>query len=120
MTIQDCIVAFERLVDEAFTPRPGQSMHAIRHLEKYIKRSKYQTGPLEQALVDVFTPARPLFRQWQQESVRPLNVAVTAASGTAGQGYILSNYNTQTSSKISRCRRYRPENPVDELRVAEA
>ena len=120
MPIKECIVAFEALVQGAFTPRAGQSLAGIKQLQKYMKRSTYETRPLEEALRRVFSPEQPLFGMRNSPGADRLNVAVTAASGTGGHGYILSNYNTNTSAKIARCHRYRPDSSESELRVWEA
>lgn len=120
MPVKKCIRTFEDLVNEAFTLRKGQTLHIIKHLQKYLKRSKYETRPLNRALQAVFGPSRLMFGRRDSTSATPLNVAVTAASGTAGRGYILSNYNTRTSPNIPRCQRYRPERAEDELETWEA
>lgn len=120
MPVKECIVAFEALVQCAFTPRAGQKIQLIKQLQKYIKRSKYETRPLEDALKQVFAPEQPLFGQRTFPEADRLNVAVTATSSTGSLGYILSNYNTKTSSNIARCQRYRPESSWNELSAWEA
>ena len=127
--IGDCIVMFENLVRQAFTLRKGQSLQGYRHLQMFVKKSRYETKPLTSALHTAFTSRACLFGQALPDGQpRPLKVAVTATSSSGSKSYVLSNYNTKNSSALRGGRsgpslpymRYRPSQPEREMKVWEA
>jgi hypothetical protein len=119
---------FLALVTKAFTPRKGQSLHVIKHVQLLLKKSKYETRALVAALQEVFKPDSILFRPQANERVSRLKVAVTATSSSGSKSYVLSNYNTKNSGSGPGDRentslsyvRYRPNSPGDEIKVWEA
>ncbi|KAI8948038.1 hypothetical protein F4801DRAFT_474669 [Xylaria longipes] len=126
-SIEECIERFRTLVGKAFTPRKGQDMHVIRHLQLLIKRSKYETRPIEDALRSAFGDGN-LFGNRQKNGSQRLKVAVAAVSEAGTRSLVLSNYNANDDSgspifgekSKSNYERYRPTRREDELRVWEA
>ncbi|TGJ87061.1 hypothetical protein E0Z10_g1710 [Xylaria hypoxylon] len=126
-SIDECIERFRALVGKAFTPRKGQEIRGIRHLQLFIKRSKYETKPIEDALQSAFGDGN-LFGTRQKNGSHRLKVAVAAVSEAGTKSLVLSNYNTNDGSgspifgeksKLN-YQRYRPTQREDELRVWEA
>lgn len=87
-----CIQMFETLVLRAFTLRKGQALHGLRHLQMMVKKSCYETQPLEKALQEAFGDDDLIASSSTASSDR-LKVAVTATSHAGTKSYILSNYN---------------------------
>jgi hypothetical protein len=124
LSLEDCDQLFTQLSRQAFTLRKGQNLHFFRHVQLLVKKSKYESRPLNQALKSTFTSDSVLFgRPAAQDR---LKVAVTATSGSGSQAYVMSNYNTKNrrSSKDERKGasyiRYRPDNPSNEIKIWEA
>ncbi|ETS74669.1 hypothetical protein PFICI_13153 [Pestalotiopsis fici W106-1] len=121
LPVDKCISLFRDLVKDAFTPRKGQKLYGIRYIETMLKKSKYRTRTLEDALKRALGE-EPLFGPIDPD-VRPLKVAVTATTEAGRLPYLLSNYNMATSSlkrSAIEYRRDRPESPDEEVRVWEA
>jgi len=126
--LDECTETFRTLVKKAFTPRKGQSLHIIKHVQLLMKKSKYETRALVSALQEAFKQDIVLFRPQATERHTRLKVAVTATSSSGSKPYVLSNYNTKNSgsgpgdrldSSLSYVR-YRPNSPGDEIKVWEA
>jgi hypothetical protein len=126
--LEKCTNMFLGLVAKAFTPRKGQSLHVIKHIQLLLKRSKYETKTLVSALQEAFNQDSVLFRPQAHEPFHRLKVAVTATSSSGSKSYVLSNYNTKNSGSELGDRqntglsyvRYRPDLPGDEIKVWEA
>ncbi|KAF2969406.1 hypothetical protein GQX73_g4164 [Xylaria multiplex] len=126
-SIEECIERFRNVISKAFTPRKGQDLRGIRHLQLFIKRSKYETKPIEGALRASFGEGNLFGNRWKNGSQR-LKVAVAAVSEAGTRPIVLSNYNTSDDhvspnpsekSKLN-YERHRPTQREDELKVWEA
>ncbi|KAJ8132294.1 hypothetical protein O1611_g1330 [Lasiodiplodia mahajangana] len=126
-SIEECIRRFKAVVAKAFTPRKGQDLHGIRHLELIIKRSKYETKPIEDELRSAFGESI-LFGNRQKNGCQRLKVAVAAVSEAGTKPLVISNYNTSDEfgsatfggKSKPNYGRYRPTRREDELSVWEA
>ncbi|KAI0490190.1 hypothetical protein F4859DRAFT_183291 [Xylaria cf. heliscus] len=127
-SIEECIERFRALSGKAFTPRKGQDLHGFRHLQLFVKRSKYETKPMDDALQSAFGGGI-LFSNRSKNGNQRLKVAVASVSEAGTKPFILSNYNTlddstafntSEKSKLLKYQRYRPTQPDDELKVWEA
>ncbi|KAI9158039.1 Calcium-independent phospholipase A2-gamma [Paramyrothecium foliicola] len=126
-SVDECIEKFKSLVVKVFTKRRAQKIQGLRYVEVMIKKSRYETKPLEDALRATFGEDK-LFGKREKNGVRRLKVAVTAVSEAGQRAYVLSNYNVRnyaTSSSASSgpkldYQRYRTQRPEDELKVWEA
>lgn len=121
--LDECTDKFRSLVAKAFTPRKGQSIHVIKHVQLLMKKSKYETRALMSALQEAFKQDIVLFRPQANENLNRLKVAVTATSSSGSKPYVLSNYNTKNSGGQDSSLfyvRYRPDSPGDEIKVWEA
>lgn len=117
-SVDRCIEQFKLLVPTAFSKRKGQEMKGIRRIQLLVKHSKYETTPLEAALVNSFGRAK-LFDG--EDSTARLRTAVTAVSSSGSRAWLLSNYNSlQGSGFKPDYHRYRPQSPEDEVLTWEA
>jgi hypothetical protein len=125
-SVEKCTRKFKALAGQAFTKRKGQNMRLVRYVQLFAKKSRYETKPLERALLESFGYETPLFGA-RADALGRLNVAVTATTTSGNQAYVLSNYNTRAGrtnsgreDSLTLYRRYRPNQQRDELRVWEA
>lgn len=124
LPLDDCERIFSHLSRQAFTLRKGQKLHFYRHVQLLVKKSKYESRPLNAALRSTFTSDSALFRC--RTSQDRLKVAVTATSSSGSQAYVMSNYNTKNTRNSKDDRkgasytRYRPDQPYNEIKVWEA
>lgn len=77
LDIETCIGKFETLVQHAFTARIGQFLMLVREVELFVKKSKYETTPLTDALRIAFPGDTRLFGPPMEIDQRKLKVAVT-------------------------------------------
>lgn len=93
---------FVDLCDQAFTARIGASIPGISWLVENYNHSKYETRPLQEALMEAFSEDEYLFGGPRDtESYNSsIKVGVTATS-TAGSAVVLSNYNRACAKKCT-------------------
>ena len=129
-SIDECITKFKELVTEAFTLRGGQRILGIQALELLVKKSKYETRPLEKALSSAFGRKSLFGVQQSSQHQRRLRVAVTAVSAAGQNTWVISNYSARKTAGSDPShvqhgpeddyQRLRPERPDEELEVWEA
>ena len=91
---------FQSLCQQSFTPRLGSRTSVVKHLVTSFHHSKYETKPLEEALITAFTEEQYLFGGIHrgQSNESNIKLAVTATS-TTGRTVLLSNYNRSSPVK---------------------
>ncbi|KAK6220922.1 hypothetical protein LQW54_001842 [Pestalotiopsis sp. IQ-011] len=122
-SVSECIEKFQALVKEAFTLRQGQNFKMIRHVELVVKKSKYETKPLESALRKAFEDEQ-LFASGNVHP-KALKVAVTTTTEAGTVPHLFSNYNVgraarsvvQKGMSPLNYHRHRPGNPSEELKI---
>lgn len=97
--MEECATKFEEFCEQAFTLRKGMNIPGINLLVSNYNHSKYETQPLQQALIDAFTDEQYLFGGRQAHpTCANIKVAVTATS-TVGHPVVLANYNRLCTEK---------------------
>lgn len=110
-TVDYCIKVFLRLVEKAFTRKFAGGIA--------FGTTKYRTRPLEEALTEVFQDD-PLFGGVPDTLIGSTRkVAVTAATETAEQAVIFTNYNRADDEQIG-YQLMRPDDPKNDLLIREA
>ncbi|KAM0713999.1 hypothetical protein Q7P37_010963 [Cladosporium fusiforme] len=118
-TVQECIGKFKTLCRKAFTLRRGMNVPGLAWIVSNYNHSRYETQPLEEALVEAFGGEEYLFGGQRAESCTiNAKVAVTATSA-AGTAMVLANYNRLCDEKLS-YHFQRPEQQSAELKTWEA
>ncbi|KAI1101208.1 hypothetical protein F4804DRAFT_17888 [Jackrogersella minutella] len=128
-SVDECMTQFQNLVAKAFTPHKAQKYPWLKHVELIIKKGRYKTKPLEDAL-KLALGSGSLFGSPETHVTQPLKVAVTATSEAGTKPYILSNYNVRriptppskgsTSTPALDYTKYRPTRPSNELQIWQA
>lgn len=110
---------FKALCQQAFTLRRGMNVPGFGWIVSNYNHSRYETQPLEKALLEAFGDDQYLFGG-QRAEMGSINakVAVTATS-SAGAAIVLANYNRLCSEKLA-YQFYRPEKQMGELKTWEA
>lgn len=119
-SVDECINHFEQLCDKAFTRRSGGNIPLIGWLVDNYNHSKFETAPLQEALISAFSDDQYLFggrRPDQSSGCSPVKVAVTATSAS-GSAVVLANYNRHCSEKLP-YQFQRPEKVSAELKIWE-
>ena len=98
--IEKCSELFRALVKQAFTLRSGQNIKGFRLVQIFVKKSRYETKPLQNALQHTFGSEEVLFDRIGKEHSRRLKVAVTTTSASGSKAYLLSNYNTKNTPSM--------------------
>ena len=88
-SVETCINKFTKLVNKAFTPRLGGMLGSFATL------TRYKSGPLEQALQEVFGNELLFGGQHDESKSYYTKVAVTASTDTGDKAVIFTNYNRQ-------------------------
>ena len=85
---------FEDLCSRAFTARTGSNIPGIGWLIENYNHSRYETQPLQEALMEAFSEDEYLFGGVRSRGLSgsSIKVAVTTTS-TAGSPVVLANYN---------------------------
>ena len=85
---------FEDLCGRAFTARTGSSIPGIGWLIENYNHSRYETQPLQEALIEAYSEDEYLFGGPRSKEISgsSIKVAVTSTS-TAGSPVVLANYN---------------------------
>ncbi|MCJ1422264.1 hypothetical protein MMC29_000144 [Sticta canariensis] len=93
-SIEECTHHFEDLCQKAFTRRTGGNIPGVGWLIENYNHSKYETQPLEEALITAFSSEEYLFggSRPHESFAADVKVAVTTTSA-AGSPVILTNYN---------------------------
>ena len=91
----------------------------MKYFQIFVRHSRYETQPLEKALKKVFGAETLLFGRPQHQGAQRLKVAVSATTAAGSMAYVLSNYNTRLSRGL-KYKRFRPDDPQDEMKVWEA
>jgi hypothetical protein len=99
-SVENCRQTFVELCGQAFTARIGTSIPGIGWLVENYNHSKYETRPLQEALMKAFSEDEYLFGGPREadSSGSSIRVAVTATS-TTGSAVVLSNYNRACGKK---------------------
>lgn len=118
-TLDECINHFQSFCTKAFTLRKGMSVPGVSWIVSNYNHSKYETQPLQEALVSAFSDEQYLFGGRRSDpGSMDVKVAVTATSA-AGNGVVLANYNRLCLEKLS-YHFQRPEKLNGELKTWEA
>lgn len=118
-SVEECTRHFEPLCDQAFTRRTGGNLPGVGWLIDNYNHSKYETQPLQRALISAFSETENLFGGSRPHTcATDIKVAVTATSST-GTPVILANYNRFCEEKLP-YKFQRPERPEIELKIWEA
>lgn len=118
-TVRECIENFKALCQKAFTLRKGMNVPGWAWIVSNYNHSRYETQPLQEALVEAFGADEYLFGgQRKESSTIAAKVAVTATSA-AGTAVVLTNYNRHCDEKLP-YQFQRPENQSAELKTWEA
>lgn len=99
-SVEECTRYFEDLCKNAFTRRNGSSIPGIGWFIENYNHSKYETRPLEDALISAYSEKEYLFggaRQYASHGAE-VKVAVTATSA-AGSAVVFANYNRLCAEK---------------------
>lgn len=99
-SVEYCIQTFEDLCARAFTARIGSGIPGVGWLIENYNHSKYETQPLQEALMEAYSETEYLFGGVRSKDLFGSNtkVAVTSTS-TAGCAVVLANYNRICRSK---------------------
>ena len=104
---------------QAFTLRRGMNVPVIGWIVSNYNHSRYETQPLQEALMEAFSEDQYLFGgQRKEASAITAKVAVTSTSA-AGTAVVLGNYNRLCNEKLA-YQFYRPEKQHGELKTWEA
>lgn len=100
-TVEECINHFEQLCERAFTLRTFGDVPGLGWFVENHHHSRYETGPLQDALIDAFSKDAYLFGgpRPSVSSGSAVKVAVVTTSATTGTAVVLSNYNRLCSEK---------------------
>ena len=99
--VESCTRQFEKLCGKAFTRRAGTNIPGLGNLISHYNHSKYETRPLQEALIEAYSEDEYLFggsRLHTALSGADVKVAVTSTSA-AGSAVVLANYNRLCSEK---------------------
>ncbi|KAL8723905.1 MAG: hypothetical protein Q9181_007090 [Wetmoreana brouardii] len=100
-SVETCTSHFETLCRNAFTKRTGTSIPGIGFLVSYYNHSKYETRPLEEALIEAYGDEEFLFggsRFSDGGEVNNVKVAVVSTAAT-NSPVVLTNYNRSCYEK---------------------
>lgn len=109
-TVEECISHFERVCKKAFTRRAGANIPVVCWVVDNYHHWKYETGPLEEALMGSYSEDQYLFggRRPFSAGVPSVQVnskvAVTTTSAATGNTVLLTNYNRASTH----ARKFRP------------
>lgn len=120
-SVAQCMKSFTELCQKAFTPRLGVGLGPTGFLIELQYQSKYETQPLQEALIDSFGEGKLFGGPHKRRSDNPgfaTKVAVTATS-TSGNATVFANYNRPSRDKVSH-HFQRPELLWAELQTREA
>ncbi len=100
-SVAQCTQRFQELCSKAFTSRTGSNIPGIGFIVEMHNHSRYETQPLQEALVDAYNQDY-LFGGPREKKSRGLfcevKVAVTSTS-TAGNAMVLASYNRPCREK---------------------
>ena len=99
-SVEECTRYFEDVCKNAFTRRNGSNIPGIGWFIENYNHSKYETRPLEDALISAYSEKEYLFggaRHYASHGSE-VKVAVTATSA-AGSAVVFANYNRLCAEK---------------------
>ena len=96
-SVDRCTQIFEGMCKTAFTRRQLGNVPGIGWLVENYYYSRYETQPLQQALIDAFDLDDYLFGGLRVEG--PQTKVAVVATSTAGSSVVLSNYNRTCEDK---------------------
>ena len=98
-SFEHCTTQFEGLCRKAFTKRSGTNIPGLGHLINHYNHSKYETRPLQEALIEAYSEEEYLFGGTRPHAtLSDIKVAVTSTSA-AGSAVVFANYNRLCSEK---------------------
>ncbi|KAI9701837.1 MAG: hypothetical protein M1836_001181 [Candelina mexicana] len=119
-TVENCIHQFYNLCGSAFTPRRFSSIPVLSQMIESHFNSKYETRPLQRALMNVYSDDY-LFGSPTIIDSHPTKVAITAATAAGLKSVVLSNYNRVCGDEQKLEYLFqRPEKLDPELKIWEA
>ena len=117
--IDKCVDVFMDLCNQAFSEREFSGIAGIEQLTTAWHGSKYKTTPLLNALRETLGEEL-LFGGKKERSLEfPINVAVTATSGTGTEAVMISNY-CRSPDPLDEYEFVRSDDPALEMQVFEA
>ena len=100
-SVEECTHQFEDLCRQVFTKRIGSNLPGVSWLVENFHHSRYETRPLQKALMNAFQNPELLFGGTRSHSPgNPIKVAITATSH-AGQPAVFANYNRPCTRKCA-------------------
>ena len=88
------IQAFEELCGRAFTARAGSSIPGVGWLHENYNQSRYETHPLQEALIETYSEDEYLFGGPRPKELPSSSIKVAVIStSTTGSPVVLANYN---------------------------
>ncbi len=119
-SLDQCAHYIQRILNDAYSRRPGRCIPGIGRLLETYSKSKFDSSSLDNALKEAFPEAQYLFggRSLPNMPASAIKVAVTATTST-GSPIVFANYNRRCSDFLpySFCR---PDKLDQELRVWQA
>jgi patatin-like phospholipase/acyl hydrolase len=100
-SVSQCTQRFQELCSKAFTSRTGSNIPGIGFIVEMHNHSRYETQPLQEALIDAYDQHYLFGGERKRKSRSPsfeVKVAVTSTS-TAGNAMVLANYNRPCREK---------------------
>ena len=99
-SVEECTHHFEALCKKAFTRRTGGNTPILGWFVDNYNHSKYETRPLEEALISAYSETEYLFGGPRPSASygTEVKVAVTATS-SGGSAVVLANYNRLCGEK---------------------
>ena len=122
--LRECIIQFESMCDQAFSPRDWLGIPGIRQIAAWRHASKYKTKPFYSVLRRDFGSANLFSARRANSTGYGPKVAVTATDEAGRRAIVLANYSRIDRTKNKRRKTthefLRPDNPNLELKVWEA
>lgn len=99
-SVEECTRHFEDVCKQAFTRRTGAGIPGLAWIVENHHRSRYETRPLEEALIDAYSGDEHLFGGYRAHAPYGTDVKVAVTSTSASSStVVLANYNRLCGEK---------------------